>query len=72
MRAFQTQYLGRQHYVFGEDASHRITLSNNFINGYTNYSAGCDSYHCWAMELVGADDQITFQSESQRELSLFL
>lgn len=43
MSSLKTQYLGRQHYVFGEDASHSITLSNNYINGYTNYSAGCDS-----------------------------
>ncbi|KUI54662.1 putative pectin lyase C [Cytospora mali] len=57
-----TQYLGRQHYVFGQDPSSRITLSNNYINGYTNYSANCDSYHYWTVELVGTDDQITFQN----------
>lgn len=57
-----TQDLGRQHYVFGQTPSHRITLSNNDINGNTNYSAGCDTYHYWTIELVGTDDQITFKN----------
>jgi pectin lyase len=57
----QTSLIGRQHYVFGFDPSTRITLSNNFINGQTSYSASCDGHQYWAMELVGDDDQITFK-----------
>lgn len=57
-----TKDLGRQHYVFGRDPSHRITLSNNDIDGNTKYSAGCDTYHYWTIELVGNDDQITFKN----------
>ncbi|KAH6647894.1 pectin lyase fold/virulence factor [Truncatella angustata] len=57
-----TSLLGRQHYVFGQKPSSRITLSNNFINGSTSWSAGCDGYHYWTIELVGTEDQITFQN----------
>ncbi|KAI1846192.1 hypothetical protein JX266_007717 [Neoarthrinium moseri] len=50
------------HYVFGQKLSSRITLSNNFIDGATSWSAGCDGYHYWTIELVGTEDQITFQN----------
>ncbi|KAI9162845.1 putative pectin lyase C [Paramyrothecium foliicola] len=53
---------GRQHYVFGFDPSHRITLSNNFIDGNAPYSTGCNGYHYWTFELVGHDDQITMKN----------
>ncbi|KAF4980568.1 hypothetical protein FDECE_17856 [Fusarium decemcellulare] len=52
---------GRQHYVFGFSPSKRITLSNNFIDGESPYSTGCDGYHYWTFEMVGEDDQITMQ-----------
>ncbi|KAF4975688.1 hypothetical protein FZEAL_7578 [Fusarium zealandicum] len=57
-----TSLLGRQHYVFGRDKSTAITLSNNFIDGRTSWSAGCDGYHYWTIEMVGQGDQITLQS----------
>ncbi|WYZ44770.1 hypothetical protein EsH8_VIII_000086 [Colletotrichum jinshuiense] len=53
---------GRQHYVFGFTPSKRITLSNNFINGDSTYSTGCDGYHYWTFEMVGKDDQITMKN----------
>ncbi|GKT51491.1 putative pectin lyase F-1 [Colletotrichum spaethianum] len=53
---------GRQHYVFGFDPSKRITLSNNFINGDSTYSTGCNGYHYWTFEMVGKDDQITMKN----------
>ncbi|KAJ4212820.1 hypothetical protein FSOLCH5_008449 [Fusarium solani] len=40
-----TSLLGRPHYVFGRDKSTGITLSNNFIDGRTSWSAGCTGYH---------------------------
>lgn len=49
------------HYVFGFEANSQITLSNNFLNGETTYSTSCDGYQYWGMELVGADDSITFK-----------
>ncbi|TQN72297.1 putative pectin lyase C, partial [Colletotrichum shisoi] len=53
---------GRQHYVFGFEPSKRITLSNNFVNGNSTYSTGCDGYHYWTFEMVGEDDQITMKN----------
>ncbi|EQB51151.1 hypothetical protein CGLO_09331 [Colletotrichum gloeosporioides Cg-14] len=53
---------GRQHYVFGFNPSKRITLSNNFINGESDYSTGCNGYHYWTFEMVGTDDQITMKN----------
>lgn len=53
---------GRQHYVFGFNPSKRITLSNNFINGESDFSTGCDGYHYWTFEMVGEDDQITMKN----------
>ncbi|CVL06523.1 hypothetical protein LB506_012300 [Fusarium annulatum] len=57
-----TSLLGRQHYVFGRDKSTGITLSNNHIDGHTQWSAGCDGYHYWTIEMVGQGDQITLQN----------
>lgn len=51
------------HYVFGFGANSRIELTNNFLNGSTPYSTGCDGYQYWGMELVGADDTITFKGK---------
>ncbi|KAF5025990.1 hypothetical protein F66182_1931 [Fusarium sp. NRRL 66182] len=53
---------GRQHYVFGHEASKKITLSNNFIDGESPFSTGGDGYHYWVFEMVGADDQITMKN----------
>lgn len=58
----QTARPGRQHYVFGFNPSKRITLSNNFINGESDFSTGCDGYHYWTFEMVGEDDQITMKN----------
>jgi pectin lyase len=62
----QTSLLGRQHYVFGPDQSTGITLSNNHIDGHTQWSSGCDGYHYWSLEMTGNNDQITFQSSYNR------
>ncbi|BAE64564.1 pectin lyase F [Aspergillus flavus] len=57
-----TARIGRQHYVFGFNTSKRVTLSNNFINGDSPFSAGCNGYHYWTFEMVGKGDQITLQN----------
>ncbi|KAE8389492.1 pectin lyase fold/virulence factor [Aspergillus alliaceus] len=57
-----TARTGRQHYVFGFNTSTRVTLSNNFINGESPYSTGCNGYHYWTFEMVGEGDQITLQN----------
>lgn len=48
--------------MFGFNPSKRITLSNNFINGDSDFSTGCDGYHYWTFEMVGEDDQITMKN----------
>ncbi|ETS75642.1 putative pectin lyase C [Pestalotiopsis fici W106-1] len=55
-----TSNIGRQHYVTGFNPNTRMTWSNNFINGHTNYSATCNGHHYWTLELLGTGDQITF------------
>ncbi|KAJ5388501.1 pectin lyase F [Penicillium cosmopolitanum] len=57
-----TARTGRQHYTFGFDTNTRITLSNNFVDGETTYSTGCDGYTYWTFEMVGDADEITLQN----------
>ncbi|KAJ5312788.1 hypothetical protein N7508_003618 [Penicillium antarcticum] len=56
-----TARIGRQHIVLGTSASKRVTLSNNFINGVTDYSATCDGYHYWGIYLDGSSDLVTMK-----------
>lgn len=54
-----TSLTGRQHYVFGQNPSSLITISNSFVNGETTNSATCDGHTYWAFEMVGTDDSVT-------------
>ncbi|KAK1141844.1 hypothetical protein N8T08_008356 [Aspergillus melleus] len=56
-----TARIGRQHIVLGTQADNRITLSNNFINGESDWSATCDGYHYWAIYLDGSSDMVTMK-----------
>ncbi|KAJ6145011.1 hypothetical protein N7470_008906 [Penicillium chermesinum] len=56
-----TARIGRQHIVLGTNASRRVTISNNFINGETEYSATCDGYTYWAIYLDGSSDLVTLK-----------
>ncbi|KAH7377452.1 polysaccharide lyase family 1 protein [Cadophora sp. MPI-SDFR-AT-0126] len=56
-----TSLIGRQHIVLGTSASNRVTLSNNYINGVTPYSATCDGYHYWGIYLDGSNDLVTMK-----------
>ncbi|KAF9252360.1 CAZyme family PL1 [Penicillium roqueforti] len=56
-----TARIGRQHIVLGTDASKRVTISNNYINGVTDYSATCDGYHYWGIYLDGSSDLVTLK-----------
>ncbi|KAI1275323.1 polysaccharide lyase family 1 protein [Xylaria sp. FL0933] len=56
-----TSLIGRQHIVLGEDASNRVTISNNFIDGRTSWSATCDGYHYWNLYFTGSNDLVTFK-----------
>ncbi|KFA77256.1 hypothetical protein S40288_01340 [Stachybotrys chartarum IBT 40288] len=57
-----TSLVGRQHYVFHFEPSTSITLSNNYIDGQTDWSATCNGYHYWTIKLAGEADQITFMN----------
>ncbi|ESZ94241.1 putative pectate lyase [Sclerotinia borealis F-4128] len=56
-----TYHIARQHIVLGTLASNRITLSNNYINGASDYSATCDGYHYWGIYLDGSNDLVTMK-----------
>ncbi|KAL5386645.1 hypothetical protein DPSP01_004009 [Paraphaeosphaeria sporulosa] len=56
----ETSLTGRQHYSFGQEPNHYVTISNSFVNGETKYSASCDSHTYWGEEMVGKDDSITW------------
>ncbi|RHZ68358.1 hypothetical protein CDV55_107559 [Aspergillus turcosus] len=57
-----TARIGRQHLVLGTSASNRVTISNNYFNGVTSYSATCDGYHYWGIYLDGSNDLVTMKS----------
>ncbi|KAK7741815.1 hypothetical protein SLS53_004879 [Cytospora paraplurivora] len=56
-----TSLIGRQHLVLGTSASGRVTVSNNFFDGYSTYSATCDNHHYWGQYFDGSSDLITFK-----------
>ncbi|KAK1141914.1 hypothetical protein N8T08_008427 [Aspergillus melleus] len=56
-----TARIGRQHYVLGTEADNRVTLSNNYINGESDYSATCDGHHYWNVYLTGSSDKVTMK-----------
>ncbi|KAL4893133.1 putative pectin lyase A [Aspergillus ambiguus] len=56
-----TARIGRQHLVLGTSASNRVTVSNSYFNGVTDYSATCDGYHYWGIYLDGSNDMVTLK-----------
>lgn len=52
--------VGRQFIVSHFDPSTQITISNNYFNGETTYSTGCNNHHYWTFLFLGKGDQITF------------
>ncbi|KGO78201.1 Pectin lyase fold/virulence factor [Penicillium italicum] len=56
-----TARISRQHIVLGTEASKRVTISNSFINGASDYSATCNGYHYWGIYLDGSNDLVTFK-----------
>ncbi|RAL07375.1 polysaccharide lyase family 1 protein [Aspergillus homomorphus CBS 101889] len=55
-----TARIGRQHYVLGTDADNRVSITNNYIDGESDYSATCDNHHYWNVYLDGSSDKVTF------------
>ncbi|EPE04104.1 pectin lyase [Ophiostoma piceae UAMH 11346] len=58
----KTSLIGRQHYVFGNSASNRVTVSNSEIDGQSSWSATCDGHHYWGMYFTGSNDMVTFKN----------
>jgi len=56
-----TSLIGRQHIVLGTESSGRVSITNNYINGYTSYSATCDEHTYWAIYLDGSNDLVTMK-----------
>ena len=56
-----TARIGRQHIVLGTSASKRVTISNSFIDGRSNWSASCNGYHYWGIYLDGSNDYVTLK-----------
>ncbi|KAI9374132.1 pectin lyase A [Aspergillus egyptiacus] len=56
-----TARIGRQHIVLGTQADNRVTISNCFIDGESDYSATCDGYHYWGIYLDGSNDMVTMK-----------
>ncbi|KAF4126195.1 pectin lyase [Geosmithia morbida] len=65
----KTSLIGRQHLVFGESASGRVTVSNCEFDGVTSWSATCDGRHYWTNYFTGSDDQITFKNNYIHDVS---
>jgi len=51
--------IGRQMIVTGWGTAANVTLSNNFLDGTTDYGHYCDGRHYWTMLLVGENQSIT-------------
>ncbi|RDW66111.1 pectin lyase A [Coleophoma cylindrospora] len=56
-----TSLIGRQHIVLGTSASNRVTISNSYIDGYSQWSATCDTYHYWGLYFDGSNDLVTLK-----------
>ncbi|PYI17973.1 pectin lyase 1 [Aspergillus japonicus CBS 114.51] len=56
-----TARIGRQHIVLGTDADNRVSITNNYIDGLTDYSATCDGYTYWGIYLDGSSDMVTLK-----------
>ncbi|KAJ1302357.1 hypothetical protein OPQ81_001171 [Rhizoctonia solani] len=52
--------VGRQFIVTHFEPNTKVTISNNYFNGQSTYSTGCDQHHYWAFLMLGKDDQMTF------------
>nr|AAS55382.1 pectin lyase [Penicillium expansum] len=58
-------YLSPAHRCSAPRASKRVTISNSFINGASDYSATCNGYHYWGVYLDGSSDLVTMKGNQQ-------
>ncbi|KAM0264578.1 hypothetical protein ACHAPA_008243 [Fusarium lateritium] len=64
-----TSLIGRQHIVLGTQASGRVSITNNKIDGNSNWSANCNSYHYWGILFLGSNDMVTFKGNFMYKVS---
>lgn len=58
----QTARIARQHIVLGTEASGRVSITNSYIDGDSEYSATCDGHQYWAIYLDGSNDMVTMKN----------
>ncbi|KAE8350838.1 pectin lyase 1 [Aspergillus coremiiformis] len=56
-----TARIARQHIVLGTQADNRVTISYNFIDGRSQYSATGNGHHYWGIYLAGTNDMVTLK-----------
>lgn len=47
--------------MLGTSGDNRVSLTNNYIDGVTDYSATCDGYTYWGIYLDGDSDLVTMK-----------
>ncbi|CUA67926.1 hypothetical protein RSOLAG22IIIB_07610 [Rhizoctonia solani] len=52
--------VGRAFIVTGFGAAKQVTISNNYFDGQSTWSTGCDGHHYWPFIFAGNGDQVTF------------
>ncbi|QPC70996.1 hypothetical protein HYE68_001748 [Fusarium pseudograminearum] len=57
-----TSNIGRQHIVLGTSATNRVSITNNYINGESKWSATCDGHQYWSMYFTGSSDMVTLKN----------
>ncbi|KAH8592886.1 pectin lyase fold/virulence factor [Bisporella sp. PMI_857] len=53
--------IGRQMIVLGTNASNRVSITNNELDGNTSWSATCNNQHYWVIYLLGSNDLVTLK-----------
>lgn len=61
--------IGRQMLVSGWGAAGHVTISNNELDGTTQWSAGCNGKHYWTMLFLGEKDYYTFSGNWVHDVS---
>ncbi|KAM0490538.1 hypothetical protein ACHAP8_011443 [Fusarium lateritium] len=64
-----TSLIGRQHIVLGTQASGRVSITNNKIDGLDSWSASCNTYHYWGILFLGSNDLVTFKGNYMYHVS---
>ncbi|KAJ3517807.1 hypothetical protein NM208_g14655 [Fusarium decemcellulare] len=61
--------IGRQMLVSGWGAAGHVTISNNELDGKSEWSSGCNGKHYWTMLFIGEKDYYTFSGNWVHDVS---